>query len=228
MYKYTIYAIQSWNRWWWKRWHILEHHRATGHHIRSFAAGPWSRTWRKRRKDALSDLLSSVQQDPSLMGNSLGEEDIGTLTDGLFDEWMSVNVSERASGFGPGAQLTQSSCSVMSTWLRRLYLDYIRLHPHQCNSLRSARGILSRCASAVNAWQTKSWGLDQKQWREKRWFSRCLRLHSTCSHYISLPALCHFGGSLGSQKQHTLELYLSCSMSPLWVVGRDVQARFDE
>lgn len=41
---------------------------------------------RNPRKDALSELLSSVQQDPSLMGTGLGEEDIGTLTDGLFDE----------------------------------------------------------------------------------------------------------------------------------------------
>lgn len=43
---------------------------------------------RAREEDPLEEMLSSVQQDPSLMGapDLDNDEDMRTLTEGLFDE----------------------------------------------------------------------------------------------------------------------------------------------
>lgn len=36
--------------------------------------------------DALTELLSEVQENPSLMGRGLEDEDMYSVTDGLFDD----------------------------------------------------------------------------------------------------------------------------------------------
>ena len=43
--------------------------------------------------DALTELLSEVQENPSLMGRGLEDEDMYSVTDGLFDDWLCTLIS---------------------------------------------------------------------------------------------------------------------------------------